>query len=417
MDEKRERYLRRTAIRLRLQGRRTNAVLQGVRRGRTWLSKWYRRYQHWGWAGLRSQSRVPHYSPHQYPASVRRLIVRVYRHLQQRRVGLSGISAVYDELRQQHRLRPTPSPSTIKRVLRQAGVFKKCAVRADAVYYPWPRATAQYTLHASDWTARYLRGGAKVYAFHTLDLTTRACTQTIHPDKTTASVIAHAKKVWKTQGIPEGLQLDNDSAFNGGYKAPRIFGRFVRLCLYFGIEPIFIPVGEAERNGDVEQVHRLWGKAIWRRQQFTSVRHVQRSTPKFEAWYLDEYRPPKLNGQTPRQAQRTRARHRLTERAWREVPEPLPLTAGRIHFIRQVDAQGDIALLNEIWHVDKRLVGQYVWATLWTHKQQLDIYHRRSAHSAVRQLKTYPYSISEPVHPLKPEFKRQVRRRKMFTML
>ena len=43
-------------------------------------------------------------------------------------------------------------------------------------------------LYAMDWTARFREGGRKVYAFHTLDLETRALHQTISGDKSLASV-------------------------------------------------------------------------------------------------------------------------------------------------------------------------------------------------------------------------------------
>lgn len=133
-----------------------------------------------------------------------------------------------------------------------------------------------------DWTCRYLEGGAKVYAFHTLDLHTRAGCQTIAADKTTATVVQHALQAWKSLGIPTFLQLDNDAAFMGGYKVPRVFGQFVRLALYLGIELIFLPVGEPEYNGDVEQFNRLWSHAFFNRRHFaagTSRRLLRVATP------------------------------------------------------------------------------------------------------------------------------------------
>jgi hypothetical protein len=99
------------------------------------------------------------------------------------------------------------------------------------------------------------------------------------------------------------------------------------------------------------------------------------------------------------------------------LPEDLPISAGRVHFIRQVSETGEVEILNETWQVHKRLAGQYVWATIWTHDHKLEIYHRRSSDSPVRQVKTFRYDITEPVEPLDPVFRHQARRRKMFTML
>jgi hypothetical protein len=93
--------------------------------------------------------------------------------------------------------------------------------------------------------------------------------QTVHTDKTTRSAQAHVLQVWQTLSLPDGLRLDNDTAFCGGYKKPRTLGQFIRLSLYFGVELIFIPVGEPACNGEVESVLALWGArdlataAVW----------------------------------------------------------------------------------------------------------------------------------------------------------
>src|SRR5206468_12133091 len=58
-------------------------------------------------------------------------------------------------------------------------------------------------------------------SFHTVDVQTRALAQTLHTDKRGATVQAHTLTTWQQLGLPNGLQLDNDAAFNGGYKVPR----------------------------------------------------------------------------------------------------------------------------------------------------------------------------------------------------
>jgi transposase len=416
MDEKRERRLRRKAIRMTLQGVRPKRILENLSRSRRWLTKWRTRYEQQGSAGLRSQSRRPHHTPSQVPGRVRRWVEQARRRLVKRKVGLVGAPSIQRELRTNRLVRQVPSVATIKRILRAARLSAR-SKPPRAVYYPQPTATVTYVLHAMDWTERYLTGGAKVYAFHTLDLQTRACAQTISTNKSYATVRAHALKTWKTLGIPDGLQMDNDGAFCGGYKAPRIFGQFVRLCLYLGIEPIFIPFGEPERNGDVESVNGLWGSAFWKRRHFRSVAQVIRASPEFEAWYTQHYAPPKLDGRTPAQAHRQARRRRLTTRQMRALPKTLPISEGRLHFLRLVSAEGTIVILNETWHVHKRLAGQYVWATLWTHRRRLEIYHRRSLQVKARLVKTYRYAMPEPVVPVRPEFKHRRRRRKMGTML
>jgi putative transposase len=230
MDEKKERNLRRRAIRLILQGVKPSAIAQRIGRSRTWLFKWKTRFDQLGWEGLKSQLRRPHRIARRYDERTRRLVIQARRRLVRRKVGLIGPRAIQDELRAAQLLRHPPSRSTIKRMLHASGLIT--APRAPRpVYYPRPTPARDYVLHACDWTARFLRGGCKVFAFHTLDLGTYALHQTIGADKSLAAVGQHALETWHVLGLPDGLQLDNDAAFCGGSKAPRRFGQFVRLCL------------------------------------------------------------------------------------------------------------------------------------------------------------------------------------------
>jgi hypothetical protein len=53
--------------------------------------------------------------------------------------------------------------------------------------------------------ARYLEGGTKIFAFHTVDLESHALTQTIRTDKTVASVRTHLLETWQKIGLPHRL--------------------------------------------------------------------------------------------------------------------------------------------------------------------------------------------------------------------
>jgi putative transposase len=303
MNEHDEQTLRRKAIRLTLRGWRPRAILRAIPRSRAWLAKWQQRFYTDGWRGLGSQSRRPQHSPQTYPPPVRAAVVRARQILERRTLGLIGPAAIQAELRSWPDAPPVP-------------------------------------------TERYLPGGAKVYAFHTIDVQSRALTQTISPDKAIGAVRAHLLAVWTRLGRPAGLQMDNDGAFCGGYKVARVFGQVVRLCLYVGVEPIFLPVGEPRRNGLVERVNGLWSQAFWRRRHFTSLAEVAAASAEFEAWYMHEYHPPALRGRTPAQVHPATG-GRLSHAQVQRLPATLPITAGRVHFLRQVDAAGEIGLLND----------------------------------------------------------------------
>src|SRR5262249_40515408 len=160
------------AVRLALQGWSIRAIGRQLQRGRSWVSKWTRRAAHGGRVGLTSQSRRPHGSPQRYPDDVRQVVVRVRRNLEKRIVGrLIGARAIEREMRGEQWLPKgkQPARSTIKRILHEAGLIRSLRIR-PAADCPQPTASANYVLQTMDWTARYLEGGAKVYAFHSLDV-------------------------------------------------------------------------------------------------------------------------------------------------------------------------------------------------------------------------------------------------------
>jgi putative transposase len=416
MNEPHEYQLRQRAIRLTLQGRSRQAILARIGRSPAWLSKWQHRFDELGWQGLHARSRSPHNRSARYSHHIRQLVVATRQRLLKRRVALSGPLAIQDELRQAHLLKRVPSLATIKRILHNAHLIRR-PNKPKRGYFPQPTPSSTYVLHAMDWTARYLTGGAKLFVFHSVDVQTRALTQTLHTDKCGATVRAHALAAWQRLGLPDGLQLDNDAAFNGGYKVPRVFGAFVRLCLYLGIEPLFLPVGEPKRNSVVERLHGLWSQTFWRTHRFDSLAAVRRAAPQFVQFYTHHYHPPALQGATAGQAKEQVKRRQLTAAEVALLPSEVPLTAGRVHFLRLVSAQGQITLLNESWMVGKRLAGHYVWATINTARRRLLIYHRRSAQAPVRLVREFRYALHQQVVPLAPQFRRPYRRRRMFTML
>jgi hypothetical protein len=415
--EKEELSLRRKAIRLSLKGWRPSDILKYIPRSRGWLFKWQKRFEAGSWENLKSKARRPQQSPQAYDKKAHKIVIKVRLSMAKRRVGLIAAEAVEQEISRHRLLNPVPAVATIKRWLKKAGLLKSEIAQPAKVYYPEPNFSSEYVFHALDWTARYLEGGMKVFIFHTIDTQTRALIQTISSDKATSSIHFHALEVWNKLGLPDFLQLDNDAAFNGGERTARRFGFFVRLALYLGIELIFIPPREPKRNWLVEGINGLWAKSFWKRDRFNSLAEVVRKSHKFTDWYENTYRPPALDGLTPNQAQRGLERFYLTKRQIRQLPKQLPITAGRIHFIRRVSPDGEISFLGESWKVSKRLAHQYTWATIITHCRRLEIYHRLSERSKVCLIKTFHYSIQESVHRLSIEYQRDYRRRPMLEML
>jgi hypothetical protein len=405
-DQTDELYWRRQAIRLRLQGWRPCEILTQIPRKRGWLRKWWQRFTILGWQGLHDRSRRPLHAPQTYQQHAHTVVLNVRRALEQRQVGLVGARAIQQEIRDQHLLQQVPSLATIKRWLHRAGITPPVAAEQPDSYYPQPARPAQAVWQACDWIARYLDGGAKVFVFHTVDLETRALGQTIRPDKTVASVRSHLLSTWQTLGLPHRLHLDNDAAFTGGERTARRLGTVVRLCLYLGIQVVFLPPGEPKRNAVVERINGLWARHFWDRNHFRTISDVVRRQGVFLDWYTHIYTPPSLGGLTPAQARRRVRRVQLSRQQAQKLPAQLPITAGRLHFVRRVTAAGTIKFLGETWMVGRRLAHEYIWATVITHSQRLELFHRRSARAKWRRIKTYDYALPETVCHLRPEFKR-----------
>jgi putative transposase len=400
---------RRLAFRLFAKEKSAVEILKRIPRSRTWLFKWKKRFEQRRWQALDSLSKAPQRPAKRYDKRVGKLVLHLRHQLQRAEVGLSGARAIQKELRTRRLVRTVPALATINRWLKAAGLITGSDAKTKPPSYPAPAIGGDFAFSTCDWTARYLEGGEKVLVFHTVDVHTHALAQSSSRDKTTPSVCAHLLQSCAEVGVPDFLQLDNDAAFTGLGKTPGGFGRFVRLALYLGIELIFIPPGEPERNYLVEGVHHLWAQSFWGKNHFASVKAFQRKSSRFLTWY-DHYAPPVLHGLTVKEACKGVKRSKLTLRAIKQLPTELPLTAGRLHFIRRVNPRGVINIRKEDWKVSRCLAGEYVWATLDLRRERLEIYHRRSAKAKAKVVKTHSYPITERVEQGKLEYRRRTRR-------
>lgn len=396
---------RRQAFKFFDKGKSTKQILKLIPRSRSWLFKWKQRLHQDGWEGLDSLSKTAKRLPHQYAHQTRHTVLRVRQRLEKQDVGLVGWRFVWRELQRLRLLTAVPSASTIKRWLREAGCGARKEHSEKKSYYPAFRFDDEILFASADWIARYIKGGAKVFVFHTVDLKTHALCQSIETNKSTQSACAHLVQSLRELGLIDFLQLDNDAAFTGLGKRGRIFGRFVRVALYFGVELVFIPPGEPKRNAVVERVNGLWARAFWDKNHFASVVEVSRKSRKFLEWYLD-YAPPALHGASVAQASKHIKPRKSAVEEISQLPDTLPLTTGRLHYIRQVDDTGCIEVLKEKFKVSKSLRGHYVWATTDLRRQSLTVFYRRSAKSRAQKLKEFAYHIEEPMAALQPRYKR-----------
>ncbi|MCK4785014.1 MAG: hypothetical protein KAV87_14780 [Desulfobacteraceae bacterium] len=66
--------------------------------------------------------------------------------------------------------------------------------------------------------------------------------------------------------MPDFLQLDNALMFRYSNRYPRSFGLVIRLCIFYGITPVFIPIAESHSNAVIKNFNDDYNKKFFRKQ-------------------------------------------------------------------------------------------------------------------------------------------------------
>ncbi len=368
------------AIQQRLAGQSVDSICQTLGRSRDWFHMWWRRYQALGAAGLFDLTHARHQPPHISP-DLERTILNIRQRLElswhpHTRYGLIGASTIQAELKDLH-IRPLPCPRTIERVLQRNGVTMPRVRLAQLLpehVYPAPQAHDLNQLHQVDLVGPiYLKGQhQRYYIFVCKDVFDGAVCLKLSRSRKMEAVLDFLGVCWKNLGRPAQVQLDNAREFLGWGSAARYLSRVIRLCLRFEVEPVFIPPARPQRNGSVENFNG-WFQPRLLQHHFTRVAALRRELQRLQETVNAQHAQRRLGGLTPDQYRRRRKLQKLPPRY--TVPtDPLPIAAGRVTFIRQVTAHGNIHLLGQAFKLGKRLKRQYVKAVLDTQRAHLTVY-------------------------------------------
>jgi putative transposase len=186
---------------------------------------------------------------------------------------------------------------------------------------------------------------------------------------TILTFLVHA---WQHLGLPAWVQFDNGREFYGWGRWPGSLSRAIRLCLHLGIEPVFIPEDEPQRNGSVEQFNS-WFQPLLLRHRFSRPADVRREVRRLMTSVNEQHVHPQLGDQTPATYRRSQ-RLRMLPADFTLEARPLPIAAGEIMFLRRVSAQGTMNIPGEPLKVRKRWKFQHVRATLLTGAQRVRVY-------------------------------------------
>lgn len=175
-------------------------------------------------------------------------------------------------------------------------------------------------------------------------------------------------------GMPDFLQLDNELSFRGSNRYPRSPGLVIRLCLHFGIAPIFIPIGEPWRNGAIEKFNDTYNKKFFRRQWFPSYATLKRQSKSFQRFHNKHHRYSCLKGKTPLEVIRDADHDPVTIGANTKLPKLDNVPDGNIILIRFIRSNRLLDIFGEKFKVSKDLVYSYVKAVIVTQINSLQIY-------------------------------------------
>ncbi len=380
------------AIQLYDEGVGFNKILQLVQRGRFWLSKWLKRFKEQGLKGLKDKSRTPKRIWRKTSEHMVKKILSIRAELEAhktRRSAFSGIGAevIHWELKQK-KIRNIPAIPTIAKILSRYGKTGRTKTKGNSNKQPYPYFKAEKIgdLRQTDIVGpRHLRGPKGVtrfYSFHTVDVAGHTVSASQFPDKQTISLCRHLIETWRSMGIPNVSQMDNEMAATGGGRYPYSISQFTRLHLLMGIQPVFIPQGEPGRNASVESFNDQ--ERVIRRHNCPTLGVLKRTNERFLQYY--HYEKPH-RGLTQK-GHSTRFPGVLRDRLWksfRHLPKgfsldkyidsnghlSLPIAKGRVSFIRKVDSHGKIEVNASTYFIKRRLEGQYVIATIFTHRKRL----------------------------------------------
>jgi len=372
---------RQQAIRMRLAGDSLALICRTLQRSETWFNKWWRRYLETGGEGLYDVTHAAQAVVNRTPAHIERAILAIRRRLSARatlqtRYALLGAPAIAHELKQLG-FSPIPALRTIERTLQRAHITSphiRLSRRVANTQYPMPRTEDSNQVHQVDLVGpRYLKGSQTKYYFC---ICKDAFDQQVYVEFWAGNDMDHVLEflihAWQFMGLPQQVQFDNGKQFYAPGRYNRSLNRVIRLSLRLGVQPVFIPEGQPQRNGSVENFNG-WFQPLFLRRSFSNVAAVRRELRHLVSTVNQKHVHQTLGFKTPAQFRRTK-RLRMLPSNFNIDFNHIPVAVGKVIFIRQVNKSGSIRILDEVVKVSQRYSYQYVKAVLETHPQRLKVY-------------------------------------------
>ena len=381
-----EEILRQEAVRLHLQGLSIKLICEQLNRTRQWVYKWLKKHEQSSskeW--YKSGSNTPKHIRTKTELPMEQTVIEIRLRLSNQVYAQKGAINILYEF-ERLGIKP-PSISTINRILRRNNLIEKSKVKClKTTEYPNYFSNVQQMDLVGP---RYLKGGFRFYFYNIIDTENHFGGVYPIPDKTAESVVPCVIDFWRNYQIPDFLQMDNELSFRGSNRHPRGLGLLMRVALYNGVSPIFIPPAEPWRNGIIEKFNNNVQKYFYNTQTFTSFEDLQKRAKEFTVFHNENHRYSSQANRTPQQM-------------LAEICNKIPLTKeidltkkifveeGKILFIRFIRSDLKLKLLNESFTVKPALKYTYVVVEIILEKYVLVVKQDTTVHHI------FPFAMSLP---------------------
>jgi hypothetical protein len=168
--------------------------------------------------------------------------------------------------------------------------------------YPDPQAQISNHLHQVDLVGPiYLKGRKqRYYIFVCKDVFDGAVCLKLTRSRKMDDMLTFLGRCWKSLGRPAQVQFDNAREIVGWRRAARYLSRVIRLCLRFDVEPIFIPPGQPQYNGSVENFNG-WFQPLLFQRRFARPADLKRELKRLQDTFNAQHVQQRLGGLTPAQ--------------------------------------------------------------------------------------------------------------------
>ena len=394
---------RKQAIKRYVEGEKPVNIYRSLGKSKPWFMKWLKRYKTGSKNWYKDLPRKPKTIQNKTDNRIEKAIVRIRKLLMDGSEDADKFSFVGPEAIQYHledigySSDEIPSTSTIKRIVKRNKLQVNKKERYKRV-----KSKGRYTMlkpkyvdeiHQIDFVGpRYIKGFGPVNSLHLKDVIGRQVAGNQYIGKSMNNVMEFLLDYWKQHPIPKYLQVDNGMCFAGDFKHPRSISRFVRLCLYVGIDVVFIAPGKPWMNGTVEGFNGKFNEKFWMKETFSNLENIRARS---QIFYENQNRF--YNWKRKKQYLKSIPPIRMLRFDFKIDWNKIPLVAGKIHFIRIVGSKGNIIVLNENFHIGEEYIGEYIWTTIDTREQSLVVLYNDEK-LVVHSIKRFEYVIDEKVH-------------------